>query len=384
MVLKTTANGTELDLSRIAPEPSEWDDRAYRLMITETLTPEQIRRVATPSRIEPRQEEVLAIHWHPEWIPMDVIMQRVRAMYPNLRAQLIIPTQHNVLMEYDGLAGVEIDCFSAPFNRKVQLLAHFSAARVQRADALRAMLSHTFKYRASQLWEYIDSILEPAYEERVERAAAQTGADADLVRFCRLHVARLKALIQRHERVTPPDMFKNKLVRNYFHALRELYDEHLIGHAQVFLRAVKEIVKAHFSLTYFYRVPEIIEEVRGLGGGVVIPHPEQFWPILLADYDVDGIEVWNPQSREFTEFLIQVVSKQNKTRPVGRRPLLITMGDDTHFGEKVLNPAYQEKEKAGRELGLQPAWDELGIRKRLSAASTDRGRVIEEYRARLL
>jgi hypothetical protein len=220
------------------------------------------------------------------------------------------------------------------------------------------------------------------FEDRVERAAAKTGASSDLVRLVRVHVARLKVLIDRNWSVTPTDMLKNKLIRNYFHTLRARYDDQVVRHAQVFLTEVKKLVKADFSPTYFYQTSEIIEEVRGLGGGIVIPHPEQFWPILLADYDVDGIEVWNPQSREYTEFLIHVVTHQNK-RGYRNRPLLITMGDDTHFGEKVLAPQYQDGEKAGRELGLQPAWDEVGIRKGLCVAGIDRRSLIEAYTSRL-
>lgn len=382
MVMRVAHKSAGLDPGRISPEPTIWDEETYRAMISEVLSPEQLARVVEPPLVEPRQEDVLAIHWHPEWIPMDAIVQRVRAMYPNARRTLIIPTQHNVLLEHDGLAGVEIDCFAPHFKRKIQLLVHFRADRVRRADSLRAMLAHTFRYRSSQLYEFMDSIVEPAHRARVVRAAAQTGADEDLVAFVRAHVTRLRTLVRRLESATPADMIKNKLVRNYFHALRELYDDALITHAQVFLRTVKEIVKAEFSLAYFYDVNEFIEEIRGLGGGVVIPHPEQFWPILLAELDVDGIEVWNPQSREYTEFLIGVVSRQNRARS-DRRPLLVTMGDDTHFGEKVITQEYQDREKAGRELGLQPAWDELGIRKQLSTAGMDRGRVIDEYRARL-
>lgn len=283
----------------------------------------------------------------------------------------------------DGYAGVEIDCYSTGFNRKVQLLAHFSAESAARADALRAMLQHTFKYRATQLNEFIDSVLDPAYDDRVSRAAIETGASPDLVRFVRLHVAKLKALIDRFHAVTPGDMLKNKLIRNFFHTLGDVYDQQLVKHAQVFLNAVKRIVKANFSPTYFYKTMEIIEEVRRLGGGIVIPHPEQFWPILLADYDIDGIEVWNPQSREYTEFLINVVHRENRAKRRDDRPLLIFMGDDTHFGEKVLDPAYQDPEKAGRELGVQPAWDDPAIRKSLCLAGVDRAGVIVEYRQRL-
>jgi hypothetical protein len=77
---------------------------------------------------------------------------------------------------------------------------------------------------------------------------------------------------------------------------------------------VKALVKVEFSLKYFYRTSEVIEEARALGAGIVIPHPEQFWPILLKEYDVDGIEVWNPQSRRYTEFLISVLNRRNQKR----------------------------------------------------------------------
>jgi hypothetical protein len=100
---------------------------------------------------------------------MEVVLRRVRAMFPNAQHELIIPTQHNILLEHDGFAGVEIDCYSVPFARKVQLLAHFNAERVRDADAFKAMLAHTFKYRAGQLFEFIDSVIDPAFEERVER-----------------------------------------------------------------------------------------------------------------------------------------------------------------------------------------------------------------------
>lgn len=380
---QTKSSRVAFDFERIPAEVTEWDQRTYAEMVSVELSPAQRERVATPSFVDPRQHEVLAVHWHPEFVPHELIAQRIAAMFPNARQKLIIPTQHNELLTWDGYAGVEIDCFSAGFNRKVQLLAHFSAARVERADVLRSMLAHTFKYRASQLYEYIDTLLEPAFDDRVQRAAASTGASEDLVRFVRLHVRKLRELIDQHRDATREDMLKNKLVRNYFNMLRAHYPDQLILHAQAFLTAVKKIVKAGFSLAYFYRTREIVEEVRGLSGGIVIPHPEQFWPILLADYDIDGIEVWNPQSREYTEFLIHVVNRGNKTRPEDQRSRLIFMGDDTHFGEKVLPPAYQDPEKGGRELGVQPAWEDPAIRKGLCIAGIERGRVIEEYQERL-
>jgi hypothetical protein len=102
---------------------------------------------------------------------------------------------------------------------------------------------------------------------------------------------------------------------------------------------------------------------------------------LLADYDVDGYEVWNPQSREYTEFLINVVHRQNESR--GGKPILIFMGDDCHMGEKAKDPRYQDTAKASRQIGYQPAWDDPAIRKSLILANVNRRRVIEEYKSRL-
>jgi hypothetical protein len=371
------------DVRKLTPEVTEWDRATFAQIISTELSAEQIERIVNPPAVYPKQRAVLAVHWHPEFIPIEYIRQRIRRMFPNAEAELIIPTQHNVLMEWGPFAGVEIDCYSAGFNRKVQLLTHFAAERVRDATVLKAMLEHTHKYRSSQLNEFIDSILEGSYAGRVTQAAAKTGASEDLVQFVRVHVAKIKRLIEEHEPDMDPDMLKNKLLRNYFNALRSQYDAGLIQHALFFLQAVKKIVKRNFTLTYFYRTSEVIEEVRACGGGIIIPHPEQFWPILLADYDVDGIEVWNPQSQEYTEFLVDCVVRQNRQRRPGQRSTLITMGDDTHFGEKVIDPAHQDASKAGRELGVQPAWDDLNIRKSLIVARADRHSLIEEYKARL-
>jgi hypothetical protein len=379
----TSSRTLGADIEGLSPELTEWDQQAYERIISYELSPEQQARVTTPDAVYPKQAEVLAVHWHPEFIPMKLIAQRVDAMFPNRTDELIIPTQHNELLEWNGYAGVEVDCFSEGFNRKVQLLVHFAAERVAQADVFRAMLAHTFKYRSSQLHEFLDTIIDPAREDRLQQAAAKTGASDELVQFVRVHATKLKELIDRNEQRTPADMLKNKLLRYYFDNLREHFDDRVISHAQIFLNAVKKVVKQNFSLRYFYRTEEVIEEIRALGGCIIIPHPEQFWPILLADYDVDGIEVWNPQSQEYTRFLVACVDQQNKTQRDGKRPLLVTMGDDTHFGEKVLKPQHQDPDKARRELGFQPAWDDLAIRKSLIVADASRASVIAHYKARL-
>jgi len=280
--------------------PAGWDpaitaqDRAvFESVISTDLSEEKLMELASPPLVLPGQQSVLAVHWHPEFVPMPVIKQRVHNMFPGMTENLIIPTQHNEILEYGDFSGVEVDCYSHGFNQKVQLLLHFATVRLEHAHTLRAMLRHTQTYRASQLFDFMHTITAPL-EDRIEQAARETGADLDLVEFVRHHVTKVQRMVEENHACLSQDALKNKLLRNYFDALRPVYDNELIGRIQTYLSAVKAIVKTHFSLRYFYRTSEVIEEVRALGGGIIIPHPEQFWPILLADYDVDGYEVWNP------------------------------------------------------------------------------------------
>jgi hypothetical protein len=59
------------------------------------------------------------------------------------------------------------------------------------------------------------------------------------------------------------------------------------------------------------------------------------------------------------------------------------MGDDTHMSEKIRAPEVQDPEKAGREIGYQPAWEDFSIRKALIRADASRRKVILEYKERL-
>ena len=365
-------------------ELNEHDEQIFQHITSQSLTPEQINRVLTPLQVLPRQEEILAIHWHPEFIPMELIRRRIRATYPCAGCELIIPTQHNTLASYDGeYTGVEVDCYSRGFQRKVQLLLHFRTARLASADVFKAMLKHTFKYRSGQLYAFLDMVTNPKFEDYLQLASEETGVDEEVVRFTRAQAKKLRLLLERHELMTPPEMIKNKLVQDFISALRPLYPEALILKSKVFLKSVKYMAKENFSLAYFYRTSEFIEEARLLGAGVVIPHPEQFWPILLADYDVDGFEVWNPQSSEYTEFLISVINRQNKNLRSGQKQYLVFMGDDTHMSEKLKDPAQAEADKYYRDIGLQPAWEDPAIRKSLIVGNFSRAGVIKEYKARL-
>lgn len=369
-------------LAVTSPEISEDDSRRFFELISTDLMPWQVEQVVTPTDIYARQESLLAVHWHPEFVPMEHIRARVNAMFPNRTEELLIPTQHNELLSWDGHSGVEVDCYSSGFNRKVQLLLHFPDERVRDAGVLKSMLAHTFKYRSGQLFDFMRTITKPD-EARIQKAARLSGADADLVEFVRIHVSKIERMLNDNWTEVPRMSVKNKLLRNWFDSLRPELGDMSIDRVQAYLKAVKEIVKQGFDLSFFYRASEVIEEVRGLGGCVVIPHPEQFWPILLRNYDVDGIEVWNPQSQEYTEFLISVVNEQNERRQSGERRMLIFMGDDCHMGEKTKPLNQQDAAKAGREVGLQPAWDDLAVRKRLIVNNISRHSVIKEYRDRL-
>lgn len=373
----------KIDLDRIDREVTDQDRQIYRDITSVEISEKQKDRIENPDRIHSRQQAVLAVHWHPEFVPMDTIMRRVDRMFPNRETELLIPTQHNVLLDLHGHSGVEVDCYSPEFDLKVQLLLHFDQERVKEAHTLRSMLAHTFRYRQGQLYEYIDTILDPSLEDRLTKAAADVGADEELVEFVQIHTKKLNQLIDEFYSSTPLESLRNKLLKYYFDALRPEYGDAIIDRVQVLLKAIKKIVKKYFSPEHFYHTNEIIEETRSLGGSIVIPHPEQFWPILLAGYDVDGYEVWNPQSREFTEFLIQVVNNHNESFKNRDRRLLVFMGDDCHMGEKVKEPEYQDAEKASREIGVQPPWDDLAIRKSLIVAGFSRDRVIQEYRERL-
>lgn len=366
---------------QISEEISEEDERRFFSVVATELSDEQKHRVAEPDTVYPLQEMVMALHWHPEHVPLALIENRIAALYPNQSDALIIPTQHNVIECVGEYAGVEVDCYSKGFNQKVQLLLHFDRRNLDKADALKKMLAHTFKYRSSQLFEFIRAITKPD-ETIIERAVKETGADADLVAFVRAYVKKVEQMLSIHADIIPPAMVKNKVIANFFDTLRSDYDDLLIYRAQTFLKAVKTSVKAGFSLQYFYRTSEVIEEARSMGAGIVIPHPEQFWPILLANYDVDGYEVWNPQSQRYTDFLISVLDEKNRRADRSRR-LLVFMGDDTHMGEKIKDKTLQDPIKAGREIGLQPAWDDYLISRKLILASMERRRVIDEYRQRL-
>jgi hypothetical protein len=368
-------------LKSIHPDIHEDERQRFNVCISTDLNATQKKWITHPESVYPRQSAVLAVHWHPEFIPIELIAERLNHLYPNRQEALVIPTQHNQILAYGTHAGVEVDCYSSGFHSKVQLLIHLRKDKLEQASVFKNILKHTFTYRSSQLFNYLRALTRPD-DQILQWAARETGATPEVIRLARLQARQLEILLDENYDTVPPAFIKNKLIRDYVDLLRTDHDNDLIDHAQTFLRAVKYKVKEGFPLSYFYRTSEVIEEARALGAGIVIPHPEQFWPILLADYDVDGYEVWNPQSQEYTEFLVTVLTRRNKQLN-NSRPLLVFMGDDTHFSEKVRDPETRDREKAAREIGFQPAWEDMQIQKQLLKAGMDRAWVIREYAARL-
>lgn len=363
---------------------TDWDRQTFKEITSTHLSDEQEDTITIPEKTYPYQESILAIHWHPEFIPMRLIAKRVSSMFPNCRKSLIIPTNHNCISSFDNdYYGVEVDCFAEEFNRKVQLLIHFSKDNLKKANVFISMLNHTLRYRSKQFNELVNTILDDKLKDRIEEAVQETGADNELIDFVKCYTKKLKTLVLENKNDLPVEQIKNRLLIYYFEKLLEFYDAHIISQAKNFIKSVKSIVKQQFKCDSFYSVHEIIEEANHIGAGIVVPHPEQFWPILLAEYDVDGYEVWNPQSREYTEFLINIVNRQNRYKRASEKRLLVFMGDDTHMSEKIKDLKIQDKEKVKRELGLQPPRDDFKIQKSLGNADMTRSKIIDEYLNRL-
>ncbi|MDP3426743.1 MAG: hypothetical protein Q8S17_05135, partial [Humidesulfovibrio sp.] len=84
----------------LTPEITEADERLFAAITSTELDEAARARITAPAMVQPTQEAVLAVHWHPEYVPMELIRRRIEATYPAMRTQLIIPTQHNELLEY--------------------------------------------------------------------------------------------------------------------------------------------------------------------------------------------------------------------------------------------------------------------------------------------
>ncbi len=366
-------------MSEKSVELCEEDWACFRRLTSVELSEAQRRLAARPDRTEPEAEEFMALHWHPEWVPLELIDERLRLAFPEAVRFLAVPTQHNKILSFRGWAGVEADVYDRAYGLKVQLLIHFPADRLPRATALHDMLERTWLYRSRQLMD----ILEALGTEEQWREAAVGPLGLEAAGLARVSALKLKALIEQSGLMGGPasEMLKNRLLPDFI-AARQGEDSPLLAAALAVVKAVKKKVKARLRPEAFYSPQELIEEARGLGAGVIIPHPPQFWPILLSDLDVDGWEIWNPSTPNHSLFLLQALTKSNESRR-GRRQLLAFMGDDTHMSAKLRPGGGTEKDSASREIGFQDPWFEPAVASALSACGQSRSRTLSEYAARM-
>jgi hypothetical protein len=354
------------------------DEASWRLfdrLTSVELSAEEKLRAARPDRTAPEAESFLAVHWHPERAPLELVRQRLDSAFPRARDFLIVPTPHNQVAVFGPYAGVEADAYDRGYGLKIHLLVHFPAHRLPGAGAFLKMMDRTYRYRARQLLEILDLLAGPALFDIPKLPSGKAGKEAlGLARFC---AVRLRELVDQSGLIGTPrdETLKNRLLSDFMTALAG--PDPRLPLALEAARAAKRKVKAGFRPANFYSPREIIEEARALGAGVVIPHPPFFWPVLLDDLDVDGWEVWNPSSPNHAEFLTRALARANEARR-GRR-LLAFMGDDTHLSAKYR----PDGERDGREIGFQDPWFDPDLARLLAETGHSLAGTLADYRARL-
>ena len=373
---------------RLVPEKSLTDEAARDLdeagwqlfdrLTTVELSAEESLRVVRPDRTAPEAERFLAVHWHPESAPLDLIQKRLSAALPRAHDFLAIPTPHNQVVVFGPYAGVEADVYAREYGQKIHLLIHFSAERLPRAGVFLDMVDRTYRYRARQLRELLDFLAGPGLDDISGPSLKGAGPEVrGLARFCAL---RLREFIDQSGLVgTPRDgMLKNRLLPDFMTAL--FGSDLRLSLALEVVRAAKKKVKAAFKPENFYTPRELIEEARALGAGVVIPHPPVCWPVLVDDLDVDGWEVWNPSTPHHAAFLTRALARANEARR--RRRLLAFMADDTHLSRKY-RPEPGREWGEGGEIGFQDPWFDPALSRLLSETGQSLAGTLNEYRARL-
>ncbi len=336
---------------------SEKDRAVFQRLTSVELSAEERLMAGTPSRAFPEETEFLAVHWHPEWIPLDLVGERLKKSFPAAANFLSIPTQHNKVMVFGQWAGVEADAYDRDYGQKIQLLVHFRADRLAEAGTFIGMMDRTYNYRAHQLLDILNRLAGP--DEAAPRIfKSSKSINSEAVQMARFYAVRLRTLIEGSGLLGSDrdEMLKNRLLTDFMQRRVKPKHSALLEQALFFIKAVKKSVKAELSPDAFYSPQELIEEARSFGAGVVIPHPPVFWPILLSDLDVDGWEVWNPSTPDQAVFLTEALARANE-RP-GRRKLLAFMGDDTHMSSKIRQAEGDKKTAAGPEIGFQEAWSD--------------------------
>ncbi|MDR1165136.1 MAG: hypothetical protein LBO66_04545 [Deltaproteobacteria bacterium] len=366
-------------LAREARDLSDEDFSLFNSLTNVDLTAEETEAARSPTAVDPSPQEVFATHFHPEWVPLPLIGERLQKAFPNATGRLAIPTQHNVLLSLDDYTGVEADVFAPEYGIKIQLLVHFHNSRLPRAGTLDAMIQRTFRYRALQLLDVLAQLSSP--DEATLKEIKKMGFHETSVRLARLYASKLQNLLAETRIVATPraETLKNRLITDFIEKKATDLPPLALDRLLALVNCVKKAVKGRLNPARFHAAREVIEEARGLGAGIVIPHPPLFWPALLDDLDVDGWEVWNPSTPNHTLFLIGCLAR----KPQGAKRLLAFMGDDTHMSSKIRASMAYDKGGPPREIGFQPPWRDPAVAQALKDAGQSRERTLAEYRARL-
>lgn len=362
----------------------EADWRRFDHLTSVELNDEEKELAARPGLTAPEAGEFLAVHWHPEWTPLDLIRRRLELAFPRADNFLAIPTQHNKVLSFGSWAGVEADVYDRRYGLKVQLLIHLPAERLAGASTFQAMMDHTYNYRAHQLLGILSRLAEPDEAALKVQASLKSTIAESAMEMARFYAVRLRAMIESSGILggSRDEMLKNRLLPDFMALSVPPAQQNLLGQALMFVKAFKKTVKGELRPEKFYSPQEVIEEARSLGAGIVIPHPPIFWPILLSGLDVDGWEVWNPSTPHHTLFLLETMHRINESRRRGRR-LLAFMGDDTHMSAKIRLERDNEKDADGREIGFQPPWTDPEVDATLKRTSQSLTNTLNEYRFRL-
>jgi hypothetical protein len=89
------------DLREATEEITDWDWRTFEKLTSVELDVREKERIVCPERVFEQNDPVLAIHWHPEMVPIPLVQKRIEAIYPHPQKTLITPPKQNKLLIYE-------------------------------------------------------------------------------------------------------------------------------------------------------------------------------------------------------------------------------------------------------------------------------------------
>lgn len=196
---------------------SDWQ-HFNRLTSVELSNDEKIA-ASRPNLTAPVAREYLAVHWHPEWVPLEFIEERLKTAFPQADNFLAVPTQHNKVMAIGPWAGVEVDVYDRRYGQKVQLLIHLPVDRLPQATAFQAMIEHTYNYRAHQLMDILNRLASPEGLSKIKDSLKCSITDP-AVKMARFYATRLRAMIEKSGIIggNRDEMLKNRLLPDFMTA----------------------------------------------------------------------------------------------------------------------------------------------------------------------